>query len=66
MKKKIEYLTPKQLRTKFMLSLSRIYTLLNDPVDPIPHHRIGTSYRIIVDELDDWLKRHHKIMGKER
>jgi len=65
-KKKTEYLTPKQFRSRFIMSMSQVYILLNDPVDPLPHYRFGASYRIILSELDDWLERHLKIKGKLR
>jgi len=64
LKKKIEYLTPKQFRSRFIMSISQVYILLNDPVDPLPHYRFGASYRIISSELDDWLERHIKIKRK--
>ena len=48
------------------MSISQVYILLNDPVDPLPHYRFGASYRIILSELDDWLERHIKTKGKMR
>ena len=58
--KKDVYMSPKQIRTMFGLSLPQIYNLLKDPNDPIPHYRIGKSYRIKKEELLDWLEKHHK------
>jgi len=54
-------LTPKQIRSKFNISLGQVYNLLKDPNDPIPHFRIGSSYRINEEEFNEWIERHHHI-----
>ena len=58
------YLSPKNLRTIFGFSLSHIYNLLKDPVDPIPSFRFGTSYRILEVELDKWVERNRNRIKK--
>jgi len=52
-------LTPKHIRSRFNISLSQVYNLMKEPNDPLPHYRIGKSYRIDEDELEEWLKKHH-------
>ena len=60
------YLTPKQFRSRFTISISHVYNLLNDPIDPLPHYRFNSVYRIVESELDDWLSRHLRIMKKRK
>ena len=62
---KKEFITPKQVRTRCMISLSQVYNLLKDPVDPIPHYMFGKSYRIVVVEFNEWLERRHKIRKRQ-
>ena len=62
MKKK--YLTPKQFRSRYAISISHVYNLLNDPIDPLPHYRFKSVYRIVESEIGEWLDRHHKIMER--
>ena len=57
MKKKIVYLTSKQIRSRVDISLSHVYNLLKAEVNPIPHIRLGVSYRIEESKFEEWLKR---------
>jgi excisionase family DNA binding protein len=54
-------LTPKQVRSLLGISLSHVYNLLRDTVDPMPHYKIGITYRIDEDELNDWLEKRHTL-----
>jgi len=58
MNSKSKMLNAKIIARRLELSLQQVYNLLKKDSDPIPHYRIGGSYRIPEDEFERWLEEH--------
>jgi len=53
------YLSIQQATERLGISKRTFRSLLNDPINPIPHFRIGSSGRIVrikISDLDSWLE----------
>ena len=62
------YLSIKELAHYSGISERALRDFLTDPVDPIPHFRIGISGRIIrirKNDFDDWIEHFRVNDGKE-
>ncbi len=55
-----EYLRPDEVAKKLQISKRTVYTLMDNPEDPLPSFKIGNSLRIKTDDLERWLERHQK------
>jgi excisionase family DNA binding protein len=55
-----EYFSISELSDYSGISKRTLWTLLNNPTDPIPHFRVGSAGRIVRvrrSEFDDWMER---------
>lgn len=55
-----EYLKVSELAEYSGISNRTLWTLLKDPVNPIPHYRIGAAGRIVrikKSEFDQWMQK---------
>jgi excisionase family DNA binding protein len=55
-----EYFSISELSDYSGISKRTLWTLLNNPNDPIPHFRVGSAGRIVRvrrSEFDDWMER---------
>jgi len=63
-----EYLTIAELAKYVSISQRTLRDHLKDPINPIPHFRIGTAGRIIrikKSEFDEWMKSQKATQGNE-
>ena len=53
-------LTIQEMRSKRYLPFSptTIYAMCNLATDALPHHKIGSRYYFIVEEVAEWIDRH--------
>jgi hypothetical protein len=70
MKNRIEkgYFTVAELEKYCSISQRTLRTQMNDPVNPIPHFRVGTAGRIIrikKSEFDLWMDSQRATQGSE-
>ena len=54
----IEWLSVKNAATHIDSSERFVRSRLLDPLDPIPHSRIGRMVRIRRSDLDEWMEKH--------
>lgn len=59
-KTKKKFITIKAAARVLGVSLSQAYNLLSAEKDPMPHYKIGGSYKIDEDELREWIERQRK------
>ena len=62
------YFTVAELEKYCSISKRTLHTHLKDPVNPIPHFRVGVAGRIIrikKSEFDAWMETHRAVQGNE-
>ncbi len=53
----LDYLSEREIADRLGVSQDTLYRLRSDPVDPLPHHRVGRRVVYRPDEVAEWSKR---------